>query len=51
MKTLTKAYDPHEHETIVVADHSLGNTERPTTLLIIDADACKNTSSERSTYV
>ena len=36
---------------MMVADGGATATERPTTLLIIDADNCKTTSTNRSTYV
>lgn len=52
IRILTTPYkSPQEVVTMNAVDAS--NTERPTTLLIIDADLCKSTatSTERSTYV
>ena len=49
MRILTTPYNP-QHE-LVVMDNA-GSGERPTTLLIIDADICKsNTADNSTTYV
>ena len=52
MRILTTPYEP-QHESVVTVGNSAGDgTERPTTLLIIDAAVCKTSpSGERSTYV
>jgi len=49
MRILTTPYEPR-HESVVMDNNPSG--ERPTTLLIIDADICKNNTAENSsTYV